>query len=114
MNSEPRRDRGARACRCEGIGTTNVLLQVVQVADTEVIEDGPDARNPAQTRMGHVDADLEIDEVGAAIVADDDVLALVEVNVSDAANVHLAERSAKRREEIRREPARPCPVDGRR
>ena len=50
--------------------------------------------------MGDVEADLEIDQVGPAILADDDVFALVEIDVGNPADVHLAECSAQGREEV--------------
>ena len=56
---------------------------------------------PPHARMSHVEADLEIDQVRASVVADDHVLALVEIDIGDPATVHLAKRRAKRREERR-------------
>lgn len=45
-------------------------------------------------------ADLKVDQVRPLIVTDDDVFALVQVPVGDAAPVHFVESGAKLREEI--------------
>ena len=41
---------------------------------------------------------LKVDQVGAAVVADDDVFALVEIDVGDAVGVHVPQQRLKRGE----------------
>src|SRR4029079_4495147 len=70
-------------------------------ADAELIEDELHTWKPAEARLGHIEADLEIEEIRPAIVPDDDVLALVEVHIGDTAAMHGAEGRAEGGEEVR-------------
>ena len=64
----------------------NVLFEVVQVADTKLIEE--ESGKPVQAGMRRVEADLEIDQVGPAVVADNDVLVRLQIDIGNAASMH--------------------------
>src|SRR5262245_17584905 len=49
----------------------DVLLQMVEVAKTQPVEDWLDGWQPANPRMRDVEADLKVDQVGLPIFAND-------------------------------------------
>lgn len=77
-----------------------VLVEVVEVAlleDAQELRPGPEG---GEVSAGDVEADLEVDEVGMSLVADDEVFTFVEVDVSDVAGVHLGQGVKESREEV--------------
>ena len=75
-----------------------VLLQMVMIGLTEHGKEIANARPMTHSRMRRVEADLKIDQVRKAIVADDDVFSLVEIDVGQAPIVQQPQRSFEHRE----------------
>ena len=72
----------------------DVLGQVVAVGTGEAAEEPAGQPGVAAELPGPLPGDLEVDQVRPGIVADDDVLALLEVDVGDAAGVQRIEQAA--------------------
>ena len=76
-----------------------VLLQMVKIGLTEHGKEIANARPMSHARMRRVETNLKVDQVRKAIVADDDVFSLVEIDVGQASVVHQSQRSLEPREE---------------
>jgi hypothetical protein len=77
-----------------------VFGEVVQVGLLEQVQQGPREDRVARPPVRQADTDLKVDQVGLAVVANEDVLALVQVHVSQAAAVHLGQQSPQAEEEL--------------
>src|SRR6516162_1284848 len=71
----------------------DVLAKVIVVAGFQYGEKkAPQSAEPESPRSGPGGADLKIDQVRPAIVANDDVLALVQIHVGNAPLVHVLQQ----------------------
>ncbi len=77
-----------------------VLEEVVVVAGLEAAEEPASRGEGAEGAGGRVEGDLEVDEVGAAVVAEEDVFALLEVDVGHVAGVEGVEEGSEAGEEV--------------
>ena len=75
-----------------------VLLQMVKIGLTEHGKEIANARPMSHARMRRVETNLKVDQVRKAIVADDDVFSLVEIDIGQPATVQQPQRPFEHRE----------------
>jgi hypothetical protein len=77
-----------------------VLEQVVAVGLLEDPQEKSGERGVAAAVRGPVPGDLEVDQVGIAVVSEEDVFTFFEINIGDATGMDVGQEGGESREKL--------------